>query len=201
MAEKRMFAKNVVNSDTFLNLDNNAKALYYALCMEADDDGFNNRVRATMAMNKCNDDDITTLVEADLIYIFPSGRIVVLDWRLNNCIQKDRYHPSNFPERKLIITADDKRYQILDKESLSDGEESLSELCEEENKVGLVEKNEGDIIEAENAAGSAVVSAKDFQSFCQTNRYQFTYQMYEAIKHFPNWKEEAKRLYDQNDKK
>ena len=40
MAEKRMFAKSITESDDFLSMSKDAQCLYYHLCMYADDDGF-----------------------------------------------------------------------------------------------------------------------------------------------------------------
>ena len=42
MAEKRMFSRELVESDDFLDLPLSAQALYLHICMEADDDGFVN---------------------------------------------------------------------------------------------------------------------------------------------------------------
>ena len=42
MAEKRMFSRELVESDQFLELPLSAQGLYMHICMEADDDGFVN---------------------------------------------------------------------------------------------------------------------------------------------------------------
>ena len=43
MAERRMFAKTIIDSDAFLEMPISARLLYYDLGMRADDDGFLNR--------------------------------------------------------------------------------------------------------------------------------------------------------------
>ena len=40
MANRRMFSKDVVETDKFLNMPLTSQALYFHLGMEADDDGF-----------------------------------------------------------------------------------------------------------------------------------------------------------------
>lgn len=48
MAEKRMFARKIIDSDAFLEMPLSAQALYFHLNMRADDDGFvNNPKRIT----------------------------------------------------------------------------------------------------------------------------------------------------------
>ena len=48
MAEKRMFARSLIDSDAFLEMPLSAQALYFHLNMRADDDGFiNNPKRIT----------------------------------------------------------------------------------------------------------------------------------------------------------
>ena len=42
MAERRMFAKTIIDSDAFLDMPLSAQALYFHLSMRADDDGFAN---------------------------------------------------------------------------------------------------------------------------------------------------------------
>lgn len=45
MAEKRMFSRELMESDQFLELPLSAQGLYMHICMEADDDGFVNNAR------------------------------------------------------------------------------------------------------------------------------------------------------------
>lgn len=40
MAERRMFAKSVIDTDLFLDMPMTSHALYFHLAMRADDDGF-----------------------------------------------------------------------------------------------------------------------------------------------------------------
>ena len=50
MAEKRMFARKIIDSDAFLEMPLSAQALYFHLNMRADDDGFVNNPKR---MSEC----------------------------------------------------------------------------------------------------------------------------------------------------
>ena len=42
MAERRMFAKSIIDSDSFIDMPTSSRLLYYDVSMRADDDGFVN---------------------------------------------------------------------------------------------------------------------------------------------------------------
>lgn len=95
MANRRMFSRTLTGSGRFLRLSPTARALYYDLGMEADDDGFVEafvRLRATGAEEVHLDE----LEQAGLILILDREDLVVhiRDWTLNNALRRDRYTPS-----------------------------------------------------------------------------------------------------------
>ena len=53
MAEKRMFSKQIIDSDTFLEMPLSTQALYFHLSMRADDDGFLNNEKKVMKITTC----------------------------------------------------------------------------------------------------------------------------------------------------
>ena len=57
MAERRMFAKTIIDSDAFLDMSVTARLLYYDLAMRADDDGFVNSPKKIMRMVGASEDD------------------------------------------------------------------------------------------------------------------------------------------------
>lgn len=100
MAERRMFAKAITGSARFLRMPATSRLLYYDLGMEADDDGC---VEAFAVMRKtgANDDDLRVLVSKGFVKVLNEDLVsLILDWKTNNYIQKDRYHPSIYA--KLI---------------------------------------------------------------------------------------------------
>lgn len=113
MAERRMFAKTIVDSDAFLDMPLTTQALYFHLSMRADDDGFVNNPKKIQRMIGATDDDIKLLLTKRFILVFDSGVIVIKHWRMHNYIRKDRYKPTVYQEEKaqLCVSADD-RYTI-----------------------------------------------------------------------------------------
>lgn len=121
MAERRMFAKTIIDSDMFLDMPVTAQLLYFHLCMRADDDGFINNPKRIMRDVRCGDDDMKMLIAKKYIIPFESGVVVIKHWRIHNYIQKDRYKPSILEERKALTTNDTKAYEVLDTECIHDG--------------------------------------------------------------------------------
>lgn len=103
MAEKRMFAKTIIDSDLFLDMPLSTQALYFHLSMRADDDGFVNNPKKIMRMIGASEDDIKILISKQFVLSFESGVIVIRHWKLHNCIQKDRYKPTLCVDEKLLI--------------------------------------------------------------------------------------------------
>ena len=62
MAEKRMFAKTIIDSDAFIDMPMSARLLYYDLAMRADDDGFVNSPKRIMRTIGASQDDLLILL-------------------------------------------------------------------------------------------------------------------------------------------
>lgn len=105
MAERRMFAKTIIDSDTFLDMPVTAQLLYFHLGMNADDDGFVNKPKSIMRMCSCKDDDIKLLIAKNFIIPFESGVVVIKHWRIHNYIRSDRYTETKFKAEKALLTA------------------------------------------------------------------------------------------------
>lgn len=63
MAEKRMFSREVVESDDFLELPLSAQGLYLHICMEADDDGFVNNANRIRKVVEASQEDYQILFD------------------------------------------------------------------------------------------------------------------------------------------
>lgn len=103
MAERRMFAKRITESDTFLDMPASTQMLYFHLSMAADDDGFVNNPKKIQRMCGAAEDDMKLLIAKSFIITFDSGIIVIKHWRMHNYIQKDRYRPSDYVEEKSLL--------------------------------------------------------------------------------------------------
>lgn len=104
MAERRMFAKTIIDSDAFLDMPMSAQCLYFHLGMRADDDGFLNNPKKVQRMVGASDDDFKLLILKRFVIVFESGVMVIKHWRLHNYIQKDRYKPTVYQEEKALLT-------------------------------------------------------------------------------------------------
>lgn len=103
MAERRMFAKTIIDSDAFLDMPLSAQALYFHLSMRADDDGFINNPKKIQRMVGASDDDCKLLIMKRFVITFESGVIVIKHWKMHNYIQKDRYKPTLYQEEKAML--------------------------------------------------------------------------------------------------
>lgn len=100
MAERRMFAKTIIDSDAFLDMPLSTQALYFHLSMRADDDGFINNPKKIQRMIGASDDDARILTSKNFIIPFESGVVVIKHWKIHNYIQSDRYKPTSYIEEK-----------------------------------------------------------------------------------------------------
>ena len=103
MAERRMFAKSVVDSDAFLDMPMSTQCLYFHLSMRADDDGFLNNARKIQRMIGASDDDMKVLLTKRFILPFESGVVVIKHWKIHNYIRNDRYKPTIYAEEKSLL--------------------------------------------------------------------------------------------------
>ena len=109
MAERRMFAKTIIDSDAFLDMPLSTQALYFHLSMRADDEGFVNNPKKIQRMIGASDDDCKLLMAKRFILTFESGVIVIKHWYIHNYIQKDRCKETLYQEEKSTLALDDKK--------------------------------------------------------------------------------------------
>ena len=107
MAERRMFAKSVIDSDLFLEMPATTQMLYFHLAMRADDDGFVGNPKRIMRMVGASEDDMKVLLAKQFILAFDTGVIVIRHWRLHNLIKSDRYKETLYIEEKSRLTMDE----------------------------------------------------------------------------------------------
>ena len=109
MAERRMFAKAIIDSDAFLDMPLSTQALYFHLSMRADDEGFVGNPKKIQRMIGASDDDCKLLVMKRFILTFESGIIVIKHWKIHNYIQADRFKETTYLEEKSMLTLDGKK--------------------------------------------------------------------------------------------
>ena len=103
MAERRMFAKTIIDSDAFLDMPLSAQSLYFHLSMRADDEGFVNNPKKIQRMIGASDDDLKILVAKSFIIPFESGIVVIKHWKIHNYIRGDRLHETKYTEERSLL--------------------------------------------------------------------------------------------------
>ena len=122
MAERRMFAKTIIDSDAFIDMPVTSRLLYYDLAMRADDDGFVNSPKKIMRMVGASETDLAVLVQKKFIIPFESGIVVIKHWKIHNYIQSDRYKPTAYKEEKALLEVkENKAYRLMDTECIQNG--------------------------------------------------------------------------------
>ena len=115
MAERRMFAKSIIDSDAFLELPARCQLLYFHLGMRADDDGFVNKAKTISRACGCSEEDLQRLVKEQFLIQFDGGIVVIRHWNVHNYVKKDRYRETMHKEEKAMLALEDNRvYTRLD---------------------------------------------------------------------------------------
>lgn len=113
MAERRMFARTIIDSDAFLDMPLSAQALYFHLSMRADDEGFINNPRKIQRMIGASDDDLKLLIAKKFLIAFDTGVVVIKHWRIHNYIRSDRFTETVYQEEKAqLLIKENKAYSL-----------------------------------------------------------------------------------------
>jgi len=143
MAQKRMFSKDVVRTDKFLDMSLSSQALYFHLCMDADVKGFVTP-RSIMRMINSTADDLNVLITKGFVIPFESGVVVVTHWNVNNQIRETHESPTQHTkELAQLIASEQGLYQLQENYSSTTVElpHSIDEISID--KVSIGESDEG----------------------------------------------------------
>ena len=216
-----MFAKTVIDSDSFLDMPLTSQALYFHLAMRADDDGFVNSPKRIQRAIGSSDDDMRLLIAKNFIIPFNSGVVVIAHWRIHNYIRKDTYNETPYREEKALLKLkENKLYFLTGLTSSTDSaravDEPLTQYSIGKDRLGKVrldkESIEKEIVntpqavhhplffEPQNEPQSGLQREEDDESI-MTIRYFFTrYLIKTGQKHDPisaEKMEEIKRRFDE----
>ena len=139
MARKRMFDSEIINQDSFFDLPMEAKALYFLLGMEADDEGFVSP-KKVLRLYGGTDDSIRILALKNFIIPFESGVIVITDWKNNNWLDNRRTKTTIYQEEKkqIFLNEETGKYELLESSNtncLANAKQMLRENRIEENRI------------------------------------------------------------------
>ncbi|WP_250277995.1 DnaD domain-containing protein [[Clostridium] colinum] len=149
MAERRMFAKSIIDSDSFIDMPTSSRLLYYDLSMRADDDGFVNSPKKIMRMTGASDDDLKLLVAKKFLIPFESGVVVIKHWKIHNYIRNDRYKETIHLEEKALLSTTENKEYTLDTVGIPD-DIPLGDAGKVRLGKGSIGKDSGSIVEYDN---------------------------------------------------
>lgn len=112
MANRRMFARTVTESDSFLDLSKDAQLLWFHLGLIADDDGFLNGTRRVMKLCGISESALSGLVNAGFLLEFDTGVFLIRDWLINNQLRGDRYHETTFKHEKSLVSLNESKQYV-----------------------------------------------------------------------------------------
>ena len=150
MAERRMFAKTIIDSDAFLNMPSSSQNLYFHLGMRADDDGVVNNPRTIMRMIGASNDDMNLLISKKFVIVLEETIIIIKHWRINNYIQKDRYVPSKYKELIDNLSLDENNAYTAKNEQCIQGVSKTDTECIQGVSTGKVSIGKDSIALKEN---------------------------------------------------
>lgn len=107
MAHKRMFSKDITESDAFADMPLSSQALYFHLGMEADDMGFVNNAKKIQRGIGASPDDLSLLIAKHFVIPFDSGIVVIKHWKINNAIKSDRNHGTKYEDELALLEVKD----------------------------------------------------------------------------------------------
>lgn len=172
MAERRMFAKKITESDAFLDMPSSTQMLYFHLSMNADDDGFVNNPKKIQRMCGASDDDFKLLIAKSFVILFESGIIVIKHWKMHNYIQSDRYRPTDYVDEKSMLGVKKNKAYTLDEskmytkciQDVSVGKDSIGKVRLGEDSI--VKDSKGESVRGEKARRFIPPSVEEVEQYC-----------------------------------
>lgn len=172
MAERRMFAKKITESDAFLDMPSSTQMLYFHLSMNADDDGFVNNPKKIQRMCGASDDDFKLLIAKSFVILFESGIIVIKHWKMHNYIQSDRYRPTDYVDEKSMLGIKKNKAYTLDEskmytkciQDVSVGKDSIGKVSID--KDSIVKDSKGESVRGEKERRFIPPSVEEVEQYC-----------------------------------
>lgn len=159
MTQKRMIHRDVFECGAFTELPDRAKILYLYLCINADDDGFVDKVPALLRSQKCTVRYLEALVENGFLFRFSKDLIVIRHWKKHNAISPKNHRPTIYQKELSTLCLD--RHKIYQEKT----EKKPTEYTEEKTEEKTEEVTEKEVVrekaDATAADGSSAEIASD----------------------------------------
>lgn len=156
MAEKRMFSKQIVDTDAFLEMPASSQLLYFHLAMRADDEGFVGSPKKIIKMCGFGDDDLKVLIAKRFLLTFESGVVVIKHWLIHNTIRMDRYNPTAYQKEKSCLEICENKAYTEQKEELSTNWQPTGNHLEPQVKLSKVNLSQSNVREFKSHTGKDV---------------------------------------------
>ena len=181
MAMRRMFSKEVIDTDAFSLLSLGARGLYLHLNLAADDDGFISSTIRTVRGVGASEAELTELLEAGFLIRFDSGIYLIRHWHLHNKLQKDRYKPTIHLTEKSMVTLEGGIYRpVSDPNWIQNVSRMDTQESTGENKSGQLRQGEGktppptsdELSEYAKQIGYEAINAEKFLAYYDANGWR-----------------------------
>ncbi|MBR2408936.1 MAG: phage replication initiation protein [Lachnospiraceae bacterium] len=137
MSSKRMFTAKITDSDPFTDMPLSAQGLYFQFCMNADDDGFVNKVKKVMGNVGASKKDYQYLVDKRFILVI-DGVVIIKHWRMHNTISRNRYHETQYTDIKAkLLLKDNGAYSLTEGSPIDDSKLIERETACEQRADGV----------------------------------------------------------------
>ena len=181
MASKRMFSLSVIDSDAFLDMPLSTQALYFHLCMRADDDGFVDNPKKIQRIVRATEDDLRVLMTKQFVIPFETGVLVIKHWKVHNVVRKDMYKKTLYQAEKALLQTDDVGVYHSRNDVVTDTVQECIETVTDTVQSLPIDKNRLDKDRLDNNNAQSPDSAKE--------RFEYLWDLY------PN-KKGKKRAYE-----
>lgn len=185
MAERRMFAKTIIDSDAFLDMPLSTQALYFHLGMRADDEGFINNPKKIQRMIGASDDDLRVLFAKRFVLPFDTGIVVIKHWRIHNYIRADRLTETEYrEERDQLIVKENGAYTMADKCQSNDGQVTVGR----QEIVSIGKDSIGKDSLVDKRKRFAPPSVEEVAAYVSEKGYHFSAEQFVAFYESKGWK-------------
>ena len=196
MAERRMFAKSIIDSDAFLELPAKSQLLYFHLAMRADDEGFISNPKSILRLTGCTEADMQKLVEGKYLIPFGRGIVAIRHWKVHNYIRADRLKPTVYEAEKAMLLVEESGVYTLCQSS--DGQVVAQDRLGKDRlgKVSSGQESIGGCGGAEADPAFRAPTLTEVMIYVKQKKYQVDPEAFLGFYHRNGWRVNGKPMKD-----
>ena len=196
MAERRMFAKSIIDSDAFLELPAKSQLLYFHLAMRADDEGFISNPKSILRLTGCTEADMQKLVEGKYLIPFGRGIVAIRHWKVHNYIRADRLKPTVYEAEKAMLLVEESGVYTLCQSS--DGQVVAQDRLGKDRlgKVSSGQESIGGCGGAEADPSFRAPTLTEVMIYVKQKKYQVDPEAFLGFYHRNGWRVNGKPMKD-----